>query len=104
MFAESIAFKTTHDFESADLFQSVERVGLQPAIPAYPAKPAKAGQAGQPARPAGHRSLRPPRIDVSNSSIGVPARALGVPQAGSLLDLQASMSATFFLSGLQPAP
>ena len=67
--------------ESADLFQSVERVGIQAIIPAYlakPAKPAKPGQAGQPARPAGHRSLRPPGIDVSNL---LSIRVLGVPQA-----------------------
>ena len=69
-------------FKSADLFQSVERVGIQAIIPTYPAKPAKPGQAGQPARPAGHRSLGPPGIDVSNLlSIGAPARLLRPPQA-----------------------
>ena len=57
------------NIKSADLFQSVEHVRVEPAIPACPAKPAKPDQAGQPARPTGHRCLRPPGIDVINSSL-----------------------------------
>ena len=58
--------------KSADLFRA-SRVSefphsFDPAKPAQPAKPAsQASQPARPARPAGHRSLRPPGIDVSNS-------------------------------------
>ena len=43
---------------------------IQPSQSSQPSQPVKpASQPGQPARPAGHQSLRPPGIDVSNSSL-----------------------------------
>ena len=68
--------------KSADLFQSVERVGLQAIIPVFqPSQPSQARQASQPGQP----GIEASGLQASMSailSIGVPTRPFSCPQGG----------------------